>query len=215
MAWYVADRLTRPQLTVYLLDVWTGAEWPRETATWHLAHAGRFPIEPEIAQMFRLAGILKDDPATAPPTDPMRLYRGCTEYGAEGFSWTTNPETARWFAKREALFSRDPDEHGDPIIVAAVIDPDHILAIVTQGRNEAEVIIDPIGAAPNIEAGVYLWNLDIPDIRAQARHEGGGVVTGITPAIQERVDDHHHETMERLARTARLFTTAPDSIGGR
>jgi hypothetical protein len=55
MARYVADRLTRERLTTSLLDAWILAEWPRETAEWHLAHAGRFPIEDQIAHMFRLA----------------------------------------------------------------------------------------------------------------------------------------------------------------
>lgn len=151
LSWYTSNRLTRQQLATHLLSAWVGAEWPHDTAALHVEDSG-------IVEMFRIAGFLTDDGAVSPPSAPMLLYRGCTVYGAAGFSWTADPETARWFAKRGGLFR--------PVIVAAIIEPDHILAIVTSGRDESEAIVDPIGAIEDIEAGVFLRDLDTPDIPA-------------------------------------------------
>lgn len=69
-----------------------------------------------------------------------------------------------WFAKREAGLNHDPDEYGVLIIIAAVIAPEHILAISTEGRNEAEVIIDPVGTLLDIDSIVYQYDLDLPNI---------------------------------------------------
>lgn len=158
LAWYEADMLTRHQLQKWLLAFWSAAEWPMNTAH------GLGMDEWSVTTMFQEAGFLSDDPNAAPPSEPMRLYRGCTEHGAHGLSWTVSPETARWFARREALFNRDPEEHGDPVMIAATISPEHILATITGGRGEAEVIIDPLGAADAINRGTYYRDLDTPDV---------------------------------------------------
>jgi len=172
VAWYMAGRLTPEQIGEHLLEAWVGAEWPRGIAE----DAGLDTHG--IVGMFRAAGFLCDAPAVAPPSRPMHLYRGCSESGAAGFSWTTSLETARWFAKREARFAvagvRDPEDDGSPVIIAAMIDPAHILATVTEGRSEAEVIIDPIGARDAIFGGRYSTDLDIDILPAFPERQRGG-----------------------------------------
>lgn len=158
--WHAAGQLAPAQLKTWALEFWRSAEWPAMIA----ADAGLGVVD--IVAMFRAAGFVSDAPDAAPPTAPVTVYRGCTEHGAEGFSWTTDPETARWFAKREALFDREPEEYGAPVILAATIAPEHILATGTGRPGELEVIIDPIGAAADIRAAVCILDLDTPDIPA-------------------------------------------------
>ena len=64
------------------------------------------------------------------------VYRGVTSYNAENIkalSWTLDKEVADWFSKRF-------DEAG--IVYQANIHKNHILAYF-EGRNEAEIIVDP------------------------------------------------------------------------
>ena len=68
--------------------------------------------------------------------DTVTVYRGVTLYNAENvkaLSWTLNRETAEWFAHRF---------DGDGKVYEAQIDKAHILAVFN-GRNEAEIIVDP------------------------------------------------------------------------
>lgn len=62
------------------------------------------------------------------------LYRGAAQHNVEGFSWTTNEDTCRFFARRNAL-------DGQPLIVKADFAADDLLAYMG-GRNEFEVIVD-------------------------------------------------------------------------
>lgn len=68
--------------------------------------------------------------------DVVTVYRGVTTYNDKNIkvlSWTTNVETAEWFAKRY-------DEKG--IIYSATIKKENILAFFG-GRSEFEVIVEP------------------------------------------------------------------------
>ena len=67
---------------------------------------------------------------------PVTVYRGVTSYNEKNvrtLSWTLNYETAKWFATRFG-------ENGT--VYEAQVDKGHILALFN-GRNEAEVIVDP------------------------------------------------------------------------
>lgn len=68
--------------------------------------------------------------------DTVTIYRGVTSYNAKNIkalSWTTDYQTAEWFAHRFG-------EEGT--VYEARISKEHILAFFN-GRNESEVIVDP------------------------------------------------------------------------
>lgn len=68
--------------------------------------------------------------------DSVTIYRGVTSYNAKNIkalSWTTEYQTAEWFAHRFG-------EEGT--VYEAQISKEHILAFFN-GRNESEVIVDP------------------------------------------------------------------------
>lgn len=68
--------------------------------------------------------------------DVVTVYRGVTSYNAKNvkaLSWTLDRDTAEWFANRYG-------EQGT--VYEAQIEKEHICAVF-QGRNEAEVIVDP------------------------------------------------------------------------
>lgn len=64
--------------------------------------------------------------------DPVRIYRGCSPKYARGMAWTTDIDTAAWFAHRL----------GGNLILTAVHPKGKVLAFFN-GRNESEVVIDP------------------------------------------------------------------------
>jgi len=84
--------------------------------------------------------------------DRVTIYRGVTSYNAKNIkalSWTTDYQTAEWFAHRFG-------EEGT--VYEAQISKEHILAFFN-GRNESEVIVDPkhlmnITEAPEIDTGI-------------------------------------------------------------
>ena len=84
--------------------------------------------------------------------DTVTIYRGVTSYNAKNIkalSWTTDYQTAEWFAHRFG-------EEGT--VYQAQIGKEHILAFFS-GRNESEVIVDPkyltnITEAPELDTGI-------------------------------------------------------------
>jgi hypothetical protein len=69
------------------------------------------------------------------PDAPVTLYRGVRdEHGMRRMSWTASLNTARWFANR----------FGSGRVYQIVdIDPEHVLARITRGRDEDEYVLDP------------------------------------------------------------------------
>lgn len=68
--------------------------------------------------------------------DTLTVYRGVTSYNGnriKALSWTTDRETAEWFAHRF---------HEEGTVYEAEISKEHIYALFN-GRNESEVIVDP------------------------------------------------------------------------
>ena len=68
--------------------------------------------------------------------EKLTIYRGVTEYNGKNIralSWTTNYDTAKWFAGRYG-------EKGK--VYQAEIDKKHILACIDQ-RGESEIIVEP------------------------------------------------------------------------
>ena len=71
------------------------------------------------------------------PEKRITVYRGVSssKFGHRGISWTTNPNTAAWFASRHSVAG------GDPAVYSLLVRPDQILYI-TNARNEEEVVIE-------------------------------------------------------------------------
>ena len=71
------------------------------------------------------------------PKRQITVYRGvtCSKFGHRGMSWTTNPNTAAWFA------SRYPVAGGKPVVYSLLVRPDQII-YMTNARNEEEVVVE-------------------------------------------------------------------------
>jgi hypothetical protein len=101
--------------------------------------------------LFQLADRVKLLAAGAPlPGEgPFTVYRGVSGTGrrrrVRGFSWTSSPTKARWFAERLML--------NDPAVYRTIVPAGSVLAYVAD-RQESEYIVDlPAGARLAREAG--------------------------------------------------------------
>lgn len=104
-------------------QAWTMAEWPEQCAPAQIWES-----------LFTQVGYGVDG-QSAPEGDPnelVTLYRGCIPGRLEGMSWTWNPETALWFAKR----------FGDEGQVYQIRIPrSYILAQFVTARGEDEAVV--------------------------------------------------------------------------
>lgn len=75
--------------------------------------------------------------ALAALPDTVRVYQGHTDQRDDGWSWTTDPDVATWFARR---FQRL--EGGRACVTSAFVSRDRIIAYLLQ-RGESEVIVAP------------------------------------------------------------------------
>ncbi|MCM1391300.1 MAG: hypothetical protein NC185_00825 [Ruminococcus sp.] len=129
---YAEPYLSQKDFSEILSDVWTETEAPHNDPNFTTA---------EFVRLFRQA-----DPASLMDEDEYKqfqglddtltVYRGITSYNADNvkaLSWTLNPDTAEWFAKRF-------DEDGT--VYEAQIEKAHIYALFN-GRNESEIVVDP------------------------------------------------------------------------
>lgn len=67
--------------------------------------------------------------------DKLTVYRGCSERGSDGMSWTTDKAKAEWFANRFKT-STSPKRK----VITRVIDKQEVFAYMAR-RNESEIII--------------------------------------------------------------------------
>lgn len=138
LLWYywaecsVGDDLLR----THLLPVWSAAEWPEQCsrARWF--------------RMFRAAGFVAendggDGPLPTRPTETLTVYRGTHPHAPwRRMAWTTNPDIAEWFARREHWLSKARFGAYVPgIVLAAEIRASGVLGI-SEGRRESEVVVD-------------------------------------------------------------------------
>jgi hypothetical protein len=124
LEWWEDGYLDGDDLREVIRTAWDMPEFP----------ARYLPVSQWLA-MFREAGFTS---STAPrPTEPMTLYRGCDRGHQRGMSWTSDFDTAAWFAMRGF--------NAWPTVYRAVVQPHAILAICDEpdGRNEHEVIVNP------------------------------------------------------------------------
>ncbi len=133
LSWLTAGQLSLAGLRLVLVEAWTIPEWPASHLTARV-----------WVSIFREAGFVSDPPDLRPPSEPLTVYRGATFGRRRGMSWTLDLDRARWFASRSSLLT------GRPVgmVFRSSIPPESVLAIMTGGRREAEVVVDPVGLPP-------------------------------------------------------------------
>ena len=133
LAW-LRNEIDDSQLSDWILHVWRLAEWPGSLG------------QRAWLQMFKAVGFIYEglELGVGSSLDPcvtdgqVTVYRGAAQNRMRGFSWTVDPDRARWFADRSA-------GAGFPALVFAVTVPvSHVLAALgVEGRSEGEIILNP------------------------------------------------------------------------
>lgn len=65
------------------------------------------------------------------------VYQGCTDERDDGWSWSTDPHKAKWFADRFAMM-----ESAEPRLRSALVDKSDVTAYLTD-RGESEILVAP------------------------------------------------------------------------
>lgn len=97
-------------------------------------------------------GLMDEDEAAelAAMPETITIYQGCTDERDDGWSWTTRRDKAEWFAHYFA-----GPEHANPVLRVGRVERDKVLAYWT-GRNEHEIVVDPIYVVVNMERDLVL-----------------------------------------------------------
>ena len=149
LEWYSRGDLSPDDLNRLLSDNWThggyAADQGWETSDW--------------VELLEWAGFVTDTSGWKRPSEPLWIHRGARLGGERGMSWSTDWDTAAWFARRL-------HDHGTPaVLVSATIAPGFILAAFDD-RNEHEVVIDPAGLD-----GVEIRTIDAASSEVRAGFE--------------------------------------------
>lgn len=133
-AWWTRS-ITSEVVTAVITEVWALCEYPSTHATREV-----------WLKLFGVAGYTVDGRPAARPTEPMRLYRGCTSGRTRQMSWTTDRDKAKWFADRFGQFA-DGGRVRHAYVYQTDCPPGALLGLPgTMGReDEHEVIINPAG----------------------------------------------------------------------
>jgi len=127
----IQDELTDDEFWSLLADIWTDSEnIPEMRDYWDELLASPRPG--------RLS-MMRDDERIEYDSLPdiVTIYQGHTEERDDGWSWTTDPNIASWFADRFAKI-----EGSTPYVTTAKVKKDEIHAFLTR-RGESEVLADP------------------------------------------------------------------------
>lgn len=101
-----------------------------------LAHFPERILAPyEWIGMFERAEFSIDGKPTSAPTEPLTLFRGATEAGREGMSWTSDRAVAERFATGVPMRALGQ-------VLAATVPP-HALLVNLNSREEAEWVAHP------------------------------------------------------------------------
>ena len=124
----IIPKLTDPEYWQLLGTIWTDTEYPNvNRALW----LGLFTSKRDNRDPVMDA---EGHAAVDRLPDPVRIYRGAQLRYARGMSWTTDPDTAAWFAHRF--------QHRRGEVFTTTLAKRKILAYFDD-RKEREVLIDP------------------------------------------------------------------------
>jgi hypothetical protein len=132
------------------LDLFEREGWLSEDAAgWFVARAWDLcghpmqvlPRERWVA-LFRLAGYTHEFVPAPRPVEAVRLFRGSDEAGAEGMSWSSRLDVARWFAVQRA----------GGRVWSAVVEPWRLLAFMA-GVSEDQTVVDTAGLVAEVVEG--------------------------------------------------------------
>lgn len=137
--WLSSEPSLRPQL---LHCLWTEGHVDQARLVSLLIPAWQGPTQPRLAlrqrawlAMFKAAGFIGFDATTGraipPPLTTLTIFRGASERGRHGMSWTQDLEIARDFAARY-----------EGSVFRAAIDPRAVLAVLVD-IAESEVVVNP------------------------------------------------------------------------
>lgn len=90
------------------------------------------PVHKDPAQRYLLMDEIERAKLAAMP-ESFPVYRGCRAHNRSGWSWTTDPDKARWFARRWDL---------PGLVLSGSVRRADVVAYWV-GRNESEIFIDP------------------------------------------------------------------------
>ncbi len=132
LVWYLnLLRPLRPEVAAVVVpSAWSCAEFPNRQlrgTQWRL--------------LFDIAGYTVDGVPSPRPTSALRLWRGAHPKYRRGWSWTDDRDRAQWFAARNALLTGPDDE----VVWVADVQPDRLLARITEHRRESEYVVDARG----------------------------------------------------------------------
>jgi len=125
-----SDVLTGEAASELVVDTFTDAEWPGQNKVVWL----------ELFKRHCHSTVAYWKGGAKLPEDRVLYRGGCDDEQEDyelGISWTSDPEKAEWFAKRNAKFF-----HGEPRVFSLKVPRDAVLAYIGN-RKEEEFIVDP------------------------------------------------------------------------
>jgi hypothetical protein len=132
-----SHQMPLPVLRYAVLDAWIMHDHPVFPAV-----GGLYPWVWE--RYFRSIGFTVDGEPTDRPEGRVTLYRGAHPFHRRGYSWTTDPEQAQWFARTSSRRGLDGLVYrmsAPWTSVWAVVN--HVRTGLDRSEAEAEVICDP------------------------------------------------------------------------
>ncbi|KKK69153.1 hypothetical protein LCGC14_2936900 [marine sediment metagenome] len=144
------DRLSPAAYWKLTRDVWTTSESlfaDEDLIPTLLTH------HPACARLFM--NVAERRTLAAMPS-PVPVFRGASPTNRNGYSWTLDRDTARFFARRSVA-----DEVG--YVYEGRVDRDDVIGFLT-GRNEVEIVVDPLNVRSN------LYTVLAPDDMNEGRH---------------------------------------------
>ncbi|MGE2772583.1 hypothetical protein ACQGAO_30625 [Rhodococcus sp. 1.20] len=129
---FTSGSVTTETLASQLQPVWCGAAAPLAVLS-----------KAEWRPMWEAVGYRYGTERIARPSSPLTLYRGADEKNREGWSWTTMPEVAKYFA----------GAYKDGVVWTATIPPERLLARIDKHPDEGEYVVRPEGLEMQVYTG--------------------------------------------------------------
>jgi hypothetical protein len=128
----IADRMSDAEYWELVRETWMDAEnIPECRAVWD-----RVLRAPRADREHLTDSTDREELAILP--DVVTLFQGRTNARDDGWSWTLDRAVGEWFANRFAMF-----ENAKPVLASVEV-PKVLISALLLGRNEREVLVDPL-----------------------------------------------------------------------